>query len=437
MRGLTILAVTVLLAAGFAPAPRADDALTYAEALDRAVRVDERLGLSDAGRAGLEARRRAEGARTRPALDLATEVLTNNTALDVQIGGPTGRPRTLQDTIQGDARLEARWDFYQPSHAREQEALSRDIDASRSDRATVEAEVRYETATAYLDALQATAALSVAAADLDRAAAQARLGRERLAAGEGSALGVRQLDLAVQAATRSRDAAVASEDLARERLRHLLQLARVPVLPPAPDAGLPGPPGELDPDALVATALGARTEVGAARGRAAASRERVVASAASRRPDAGVSGAVIASTVEGFDGKKVDTRLQAGLRWTFFDSGERTAVIERRTEEQRAADLTLAALGRRVETEVRQAVTGLRIAALDESRTATVREQAQAALDQAEALYGAGSATETELAERRADLAAAAGREEAARVARVRALVALRFAVGTSNVSAP
>ncbi|HZE88344.1 MAG TPA: TolC family protein, partial [Verrucomicrobiae bacterium] len=418
-------------------APRADDALTYAEALDRAVRVDERLGLHEAERGSLEARRRAEGARLRPALDLATEILTNNTALDVQIGGPGARPRTLQDTLQGDARLEARWDFYQPARAREQDALTRDIEASRSDLSTVEAQVRYETAGAYLDALQAAAATKVAAADLDRANAQARLGRDRLAAGEGSALGVKQLDLAVDAAARSLAAAAANEDLARERLRHLLQLGRAPILPAAADAGLPAPPAEPDPEALVATALGARTEVGAARGRAAASRERVVASAASRRPDAGVSGAVIASTVEGFDGKKIDTRLQAGLRWTFFDSGERTAVIERRTEEQRAAELTLAAVGRKVETEVRQAVTGLRIAGLEASRSATVREQARAALDQAEALYGAGSATESDIAERRADLAAAEGREEAASVARVRALVALRFAVGASLPPAP
>jgi len=406
------------------------DRLTYAEALTRAVAVDERLRIDDASRGAVEAERRQNAARSRPSLDLSTNVITNNTALDAQIGGPGSPPRTLQDTVQGDARLEARWDFYQPGHGAEQAAFRWEIEASRAGRLTTEATVRFEAAGAYLDVLQSEASLRVAEADLERAKAEARLGRERLDSGEGSVLGAKQLDLAVRSLEAAREAASASVALASERLRHLLDLESPPELPEASEAGLPGRPGDLDAAALVAEARESRTEVVAATRSVEAAKERARAAARSRRPDAGFTGSVDASTVEGFDGKKVDTRMQVGVRWTFFDSGVRAAGIERETEFQRREELSLAALTRRVESEVRQALVGLRLSMASEDRASAEAAQAAAALEQAEALYAAGSATEMELSERRADLAAADGRLEAARIGRVRAFVVLRFAVG-------
>ncbi len=404
--------------------------LTYPQALDRAVRVDERLLMSDADREALAAGRRENASRVRPRLDLATNLITNNSAIDVQFGGPGGMPRTIQDTLQGDARLEARWDFYQPGHGREQDALEEDIEALGAEKHSVEAIVRYEAAGAYLDVLEASARRRVAAADLERAGVQFSLGRERLAAGEGSTLGVRQLELAVRSLSAALDGARANEDLARERLRHLLDLDTLPEIPPAGEAALPGRPGLLAPEALVASAREGRSEIEAARRRVSSARDRVAAAAARLRPEAGATGSVAASTVEGFDGKTVDTRMQVGLRWSFFDAGARRAATDVESERLRRTELELAALTRRVETEVRQSFQRLRMALMEEERASSRRDQAAAAIDQTQALYEAGAASEMDLSERRADLAAASALLEAARVERVRSFVTLRFAVG-------
>ena len=425
------MVVAALLSLVPPPAPRAAEPLTYVGALKRALEVDERLRISDHERGRIEAESRENALRIRPSLGLSTSVITNNSALDVRIGGPMTPPRTIQEGVQGDARLEARWDFYQPSHAREQQAYGEEIEAARADQGTVEATVRYESAGAYLDALVAAARVKVAEADLERARAQARLARERLDAGEGSRLGLRQLDLAVSALESAKEASAVSEDLARERLRHLLDLGDPPALPDLDAANLPGRPGNLDAGALIAGAMASRTEIAASRRRVEAAKARVVASAAGRRPDAGFAGSVDASTVEGFDGKKIDARLQLGLRWTFFDSGLRAAGTDRELEGQRRVELEASALARRVETEVRQSLAALRLALLEEDRTASLRDQAAAALEQTEALYVAGEANEMDLSARRAELAAASARLEGARVDRVRAFVTLRFAVGS------
>jgi outer membrane protein len=429
LRGSILAAIVIALS--IAGAARAAETLTYAAAMKRAIEIDERLRISDHERGRIEAESRENALRVRPSLGLSTSVITNNSALDVQIGGPGAPPRTLQEAVQGDARLEARWDFYQPSHGREQQAYGEEIEAARADRGTVEAAVRYETAGAYLDALVAAARARVAEADLQRARAQATLARERLDAGEGSRLGLRQLDLAVSALESAKEATAVSEDLAGERLRHLLDLDAPPVLPDFDAAGLPGRPGTFDADALVALALGSRTEIAASRRRVEAAKARVVASAAGRRPDAGFAGSVDASTVEGFDGKKVDTRLEVGMRWTFFDSGLRAAGTERELESQRVVELEAAAIARKIETEVRQGIAALRVALLEEDRTTALSDQAAAALEQTEALYVAGSATEMDLSERRGELASASAKLEGARVERVRAFVTLRFAVGS------
>jgi outer membrane protein TolC len=274
------------------------------------------------------------------------------------------------------------------------------------------ADLRLDVATRYVDVLRARRALAAADAAVAGLAAhladvEVMVERENVAANDLLAARV-----ALANARQQRLRAANAVDLAQAAYNRRLgqPMERVPDLEER-FTGLPSEPAGQGLEALIATALGERDELGVldAQGAALAAQSR--AERGRLRPQL--------SLVAGYD--HIETTILdredfasvgLGLRWTLYDGGQvrQRAVALRRQGD--AARLRLEDLRRQVELQVREAWLGVAEA---DARGLASREavsQADENLRISRELYGAGLVTHTQVLDAIALRVAAAGNRD-------------------------
>jgi outer membrane protein len=354
---------------------------------------------------------------------------------------------------QNVAQIESTWNLYTGSLSQIQaQQAKRQVEGARDDLKRAEQQLASDVAAAWYNVVQQRESVRLAGGDrtyqqqlLDAARAQERVGR---------AAGVDVLRAQVNElrseATLTTDNA--NEANAREALAQ--RIGAPPDTPFALPAALPEPPlPEVPLDALVAAALGARTDVASARAQVAVARLADSAIDSDRRPQIQLTGAFgnaeIPTTlstgptvIPGFGvipGSSVTRpgfwQIGATSTWTvpFIEYGARRAAHRSARAQLDAAEATLSSTEGQVAVDVRQALRGVQTA---HANLATQREADRlgaesARIAQLQYANGLISLTDATAAEQSA--LSAANDLVVARVNYLNALVHLRTAVGVAD----
>jgi outer membrane protein TolC len=414
-RGRLIAAAVAGLVIALAAA-RAGAAESLQQAWAMALARDPALAAATADADAAEAQARAARAGRRPSIEASAGYTRLDAAPALDVAGSAFAFRSPpifddDDTVVAGARLSL------PLYAGGSlvAAAAAAGESSRAAQAAARqsaADLRLDVATRYVDVLRARRALAAADAAVAGLAAhladvEVMVERENVAANDLLAARV-----ALANARQQRLRAANAVDLAQAAYNRRLgqPMERVPDLEER-FTGLPSEPAGQGLEALIATALGERDELGVldAQGAALAAQSR--AERGRLRPQL--------SLVAGYD--HIETTILdredfasvgLGLRWTLYDGGQvrQRAVALRRQGD--AARLRLEDLRRQVELQVREAWLGVAEA---DARGLASREavsQADENLRISRELYGAGLVTHTQVLDAIALRVAAAGNRD-------------------------
>ncbi len=362
-----------LLAAAAALAGAADDPptrLTLHEAVDRALAASAVVQQAQALQRAADADVRVARAGRLPQVDLQAGYSRQSNVPELFLPLPGGGLRSIFPNIPDNyrARAAVAMPLYTGGRL---EALTQAAEAERAgaghDVRTMTADVVVETEAAYwslVTARQSERVLSEALQAYDAHLADAQ-NRERLGlSARNEVLAVQvERDRAELAALRARNGA----QVAQANLARLLGLTDGAPLEPAESLDRAAAPEAVDLDALVESALGARSERTATMARIGAAEARVRAERAARLPQLTASA--------GYDYANPNRRilppearfqgswdLSLSASWTVFDGGRTSAAVARARARLEAARSQLVEVDRRVRLQVTQRALDLQAA---------------------------------------------------------------------------
>jgi outer membrane protein TolC len=413
------------LAAALAPAAGARQAarLTLDEALARARAANETPRIATARIAQAAAARQAAFATLLPGLTLSGTYTRRSREVAREVGG---EDVTIQarDALSGQAVLDS--PLFDARAFPLVRAASRDLEAQRLESAELLRALDFDVAEAFFAVLASERLRGAAARRIQVAEATLSDARLRLDAGLAAANDVTRSDLELATARLALTAAENAVRSARLALGYLLGAGEERPLEPRQ---LPPPPA-LASEQLVERARAARQDIAALERRAAALRERARGPLAGALPALGLRATRRSTNEAGLSGRPNDWNLAATLTWELFDGGERYAEGALLRAQAEEAELSAAALRRRVDLEVRGALADLATAAaaLEQSQVRS-RVAGQNATEVRER-FAQGLATALEQADATVAAFEADADAERSRLARALAELALRRALG-------
>jgi len=272
------------------------------------------------------------------------------------------------------------------------------LQAQGFESAELERGLAFEVAQTFLTVLSAERLRAAAARRIGVAEATVNDARVRLDAGLAAVNDVSRSDLERASARLSLTQAESAVRNSRLALAYLID---VPVeARPLAEPAIAAPEGR-DAAALEESARGARQDLRALEQRAEAALLRTREPRLRVVPTLDLRGTARSTNETGLSGRETDWNVAALLTWELFDGGVSRAEAAVRDAEYREAELTAAALSRRIGLEVRTALAD--------------RETARAALEQSEAQAEVARQNAVEVRERFANgLATALERADAA-----------------------
>jgi outer membrane protein TolC len=411
----TTLALAVALGASTA---WAQPALTLRDAVERAVRRDERAAIAGTRLEEAEARLGRARAFFFPELTLTASYLHRDDEV-VRAVGDTQVTIQARDALSGVASLRLHVFDARAFPGLAAARLSRR--ASELDLADTRRRVAFDAADAFLLVLNLGRVTQAAERRRDLARTTLADARARVGAGLVGANDATKAEL--ELATSQREVVRAGADLAAARLALEYYVgARTPrelADPGALDAGPGGGPAQGD-----------RLDAAAARTRAESARRQAAAPLWSAVPRVDVSANLRATNESGFSGRDTNAWVGADLTWEIFDGGERYAERDEHLAAARAASLEARALERGARLRAAQAGSALEAADAAVAEAQRAAEIAERNARETSVLYREGLATALDVADAAArwyDAEVSLVRE---RYGRTAAVLALRDARG-------
>lgn len=408
----TTLALAFVLSSGTA---WAQPALTLQDAVERAVRRDERAAIAGTRLEEAEARLARARAFFFPELTLTASYLHRDEEV-VRAVGDTEVTIQARDALSGVASLRLHLFDARAFPGLAAARLSRR--ASELDLADARRRVAFDAADAFLLVLNLGRVTEAAERRRDLARTTLADARARVGAGLVGANDATKAEL--ELATAEREVVRAGGDLAAARL----------ALEHYVGAGAPrelADPGALD---VGAPARAERLDAAAARTRAESARRQAAAPVWSAVPRVDVSANLRATNESGFSGRDTNAWVGADLTWELFDGGERYAERDEHLASARAASLEASAIQRGARLRAAQARSALEAADAAVAQAQRATDLAERNARETSVLYREGLATALDVADASArwyDAEVSLVRE---RYGRTAAVLALRDARG-------
>jgi outer membrane protein TolC len=417
-----------LVLAGLVPASlgaQTDGRLTLPDALARARAANETPGIAAARLRRSEAIRQEAYATLLPGFTITGTYTRRSREVTREVGGEEITVQAV-DALNGQAVLDA--PLFDARAFPLVRAATRDLDAQRLESAELLRDLDFDVAEAFFAVLSSERVRDAAARRIQVADATLSDARVRLDAGLAAANDVTRSDLELATARLALTAAESAVRGARLAFAYLVGAGEDSALEPAQ---LPPPP-ELPAENLVARARLARRDVAALERRAEALRERARAPSAGIFPTLGLRATERSTNEAGLSGRANDWNVAATLTWSLFDGGARSAQSAQLRAQAAEADLEAAALRRRVDLEVRGALTDLATAAAALEQSQVRSRVAGQNADEVRERFAHGLATALEQADATVAAFEADADAERARLSRTLAELALRRALGAA-----
>jgi outer membrane protein TolC len=432
--GTALLAVPPARAEDAAPRPQAPSSsahqLTMAQAIDAALSHNPQLAIAAETIVAADARATADAALRLPLLGVKANVLFWDRAIEADLGPDIGKI-TIRNRMTGTADVSVS----QPLSGALVigKLVSRDraaTEASRAQRDGLRIDVAYQTAEAYLGALQATTLGQVARSTLQQLDADLQHAKILLQAGTLQQVDVLRLDVErarVEQQLLQADTAALG---ARRRLALLLGLPDGTELALVEIDTTP-PPLPWTEDEAVARARRDRADARVAEANSHVAELGVAVSRAGYYPTVSLLGVYSHAINAGAFGSTADSAyIGVSLDWNLWDWGRRAAEVEGAQAVSRQALLTQGALADQIAVDTRAMWQAARTA----QATLDVTARGLAAAVEAQRLQAArfahGAATTVELVDAETALANVQAQAAIARYQYLVAWMALSRAVG-------
>lgn len=402
---LALSLLTFVPSAARAEGP-AQQPLTLQQALRRALEANASTATVRSQIAVSEAQVHQLRSSILPHVDLDTAVTRNSNEVAFDVNG-------FRATILPRNDWSARLNFSQPIYAGRRELMALrqgrlSVSSGEANLRSTEDMVLLSTASNYLGIVQGEALVDVERKNLELADRRRKQAQAFYEAGEQTRVDVLRAETDQKAAERALAAAMQSRDLSASRLRLDLALdepAGAPIRPiqvTAPDLKLPPLPA---PEALVAQAQGSHPAVQRAALALQIAQLETTKQQAARLPTVRAEGDVLRQRTS-FPADQT-AALTIRLTVPIFDSGEISAKVVVAREQQRQAEIALAAAKRQVREDVLQSLLDRETAAKDLALAKEQLAAAEAEYNQSFELYRAEEATSLDLQTSEAALASA------------------------------
>lgn len=418
----------LLLASGIAGAAAArqnDGPLSLREALAMARAASETPQIAEARIAQAEAVRQSAYAVLLPGLTITGTYTRRSREVTREVGGEDVTIQA-QNALNGVAQIDAT--LFDARAFPLVKATSRDLDAQRLESAEMVRALDFEVAQAFFAVLSAERLRDAAAKRIQVSEATLSDAQTRREAGLAAANDVTRSDLELATARLTLTQAENAVESSRLSLGYLIGEAADRPLDPAE---LPPPPS-LVAAALVDRARAARQDVQALEQRAEAARHRSRVPYAGALPQLDLLATERSTNEAGLSGRANDWNVAAVLTWELFDGGLRVAQTRQLRAETLEAELDAAALRRRVDLEVRSALTDLATANAALEQTQVRSRVADQNAEEVRERFANGLATALEQADATVAAFEAEAAEELAIFARNLSELALRRAMGAA-----
>jgi len=393
-----------------ARAARAARPITLAGAIEIALSGNPQLAIEAENIAAAEARTRSDATLRLPLLALRSNVFFWDRKVEADLGPDIGKV-TIRDRVTGTVDLSV------------SQPLSRDralADASRAQRDGRRVEIAYQTAEAYLGALQAKTLGEVAVATLQQLEADLQHAKVLLQGGTLQRVDVLRLEVERARVEQQRLQAETAALAARRRLGLLLGLPDGNELALA-DVDTTPPALAWTEDQAVALARKDRAEARAAAASSHAAELGISVARANYYPTVSLVGVYSHAVNAGLLGSADSGYLGVSVDWNLWDWGKRSADVDGSRALSRQARLAQVSLGEQIAVDTRTRWQAARLALA----TIEVADRGLAAAAEAQRLQAArfaqGAATTIELVD--AETALANARAQAA-IGRTQYLVA-------------
>jgi outer membrane protein TolC len=410
--------------------------LSLKQAVDLALSPDGNARVQLAGEAVREAQDRSAESRAALLPNLDSYVAEQNQVRSLAAMGVSFHipiPGFVFPTIVGpfntfDARITATQTVFDFGAIRRFQAARTGVRAAVADSDSARDQVRTQVASQYMAALAAQAHVEAAQADVDLAAATAKLAEDRKQAGAGIAIEVTRAQ--VELANERQRLLVAKNDLRAARLELLRAVGlKLDTEFELADKLSYQPAGETQVPAAVEKALAARPDWKAQKTREAGAQLSYSGVKYERLPS--VSGFGDYGTIgTGIDAASPTRTYGVELRVPIFDGGRRDARRAESFSELRQEQIRTRDLRQQLELEIRLALDSLHSAG-DQYKVATEGlEQSEREVEQAQRRYAAGVANSLEPVDAQTRLARARDNRIAALLAYNIARINLAEAMG-------